>query len=326
MRLSICLLLAVTASAQDGDALYERHCSACHDKGVGRAPRRDALKRMSPESVLAALTNGTMTSQGRVLNAAEIRSVSTFVTGKSFGSEGMPARAFCGDRSAAFDNPFAGPYWNGWGVNPTNQRSQPLPMAGLNADQIPRLKLKRAFGFPGVIRAFAQPAVAGGSIFIGTEARKVYSLDAASGCVHWIFDAMAGVRSAISIGRLGTRWAAYFGDQKAYAYAVDAATGKLLWKTRVEEFPAAVITGSPTLHGETLYVPVSLGRRSQAARRIMSAAGFAEASQPSTPPRVRKSGKVTPFRRHRGRSERTVKALNCGVHRALASGLPRPWT
>src|SRR6202011_2701933 len=48
-------------------------------------------------------------------------------------------------------------------------------------------------------------------------------------------------------------------DQKAYAYAVDAVTGKLLWKTRVEEFPAAVITGSPTLHEGRLYVPVSSG-------------------------------------------------------------------
>ncbi|MCU1276109.1 MAG: polyvinyl-alcohol dehydrogenase, partial [Bryobacterales bacterium] len=257
MRLLVYLLLAVTVSAQDGAAIYEKHCSACHDKGVGRAPLRDALKRISPESVLAALTNGTMTAQARALTTAEIRSVSAFITGKSFGSEGMPEQAFCAGRSAAFDNPLAGPYWNGWGVNLMNQRSQPPSMAGLNADQTTRLKLKWAFGLPGVIRAFAQPAVAGGRIFVGTEARKVYSLDAASGCVHWVFDAEAGVRSAISIGRAGTRWAAYFGDQKAYAYAVDAGTGKLLWKTRVDEFPAAVVTGAPTLHEGRLYVPVS---------------------------------------------------------------------
>jgi len=45
------------------------------------------------------------------------------------------------------------------------------------------------------------------------------------------------VRTAVSLGQNGSGWAAYFGDQHANAYAVDAVTGKLLWKTHVEEFP-----------------------------------------------------------------------------------------
>jgi len=130
-------------------------------------------------------------------------------------------------------------------------------MAGLTADQVPRLKLKWAFGFSNAIRAFAQPTVAGGRIFLGSATGKVYSLDAATGCIHWIFAADAPVRSAISIGPAGERWAAYFGDGSAHTYAVDAATGKLLWKTRIEDFPAAQITGAPALHEGRLYVGVS---------------------------------------------------------------------
>ena len=48
------------AFAGDGPALYKQHCAACHDRGVGRAPRPDALKLMSPESVQVALTTGRL--------------------------------------------------------------------------------------------------------------------------------------------------------------------------------------------------------------------------------------------------------------------------
>ncbi len=110
-----------------------------------------------------------------------------------------------------------------------------------------------------MLRAFGQPTVAGGRIFIGTGARKVYSLDAATGCVHWSFDADHGVRTAITLARIGARWAAYFGDQSAQMYAVDAASGREIWRTRVETYSGALITGAPALYEGRLYVPVSSG-------------------------------------------------------------------
>jgi len=256
MRLLLCLFAAVAACAQDGGAIYAERCAQCHDKGLGRAPLRDAMKQMSPRSVLRTLARGKMMAQAKGLSDAEIRAVSVFVTGKTFESVEVPTHGFCTEPNA-FDRPFAGPYWNGWGVGPMNHRSQPEAMAGLTADQVPRLKLKWAFGFPDVIRAFAQPTVAGGRIFLGSDTGRVYSLDAATGCIYWVFEADAGVRSAISIGPAGDRWAAYFGDGSAHVYAVDAATGKLSWKTRVEEFPAAMITDAPALHEGRLYVGVS---------------------------------------------------------------------
>src|SRR5262249_38391121 len=82
--------------------------------------------------------------------------------------------------------------------------------------------------------------------------------DARSGCVYWTFEAEAGVRSAISIEpRVGDKYAAYFGDFKANVYAIDAGTGALLWKVRIDEHPAARVTGAPSLHSGRLYVPVS---------------------------------------------------------------------
>lgn len=257
-RVSIVVLAACCAAlAEDGSAVYQKHCAQCHDKGVGRAPQLLALSVLTPEQVLASLTTGKMAEQGKAITEAESRSVAMFVTGKSFGSEDASKQGACAGLAPPFDKPFSVPHWNGWGVDLSNSRMQPAAMAGLRADQVPQLKLKWAFGFPGSGRAFAQPTLVGGRIFAGSDSGKVYSLDAAKGCIYWMFKADAPVRSAISIGPVGAKWVAYFGDQRGQAYGVDVATGALLWKVRLEDHPAAMITGAPALYEGRLYVPVS---------------------------------------------------------------------
>ena len=129
--------------------------------------------------------------------------------------------------------------------------------------------MKWAFGFPGDQSAYAQPAVAGGRVFVGSPAGVVYALSAATGCVHWFFDAERPVRTAVMISRVrtnsGQRDAAFFGDQGGTAYALDAATGALLWKTKVEDFPGSRVTGSPVFHNGRLYVPVASGEETAGA-------------------------------------------------------------
>src|SRR5581483_7276853 len=87
----------------------------------------------------------------------------------------------------------------------------------------------------------------------------VYSLNASSGCIHWFFQAAAGVRSAITIARAGSRDLAFFGDQTGNAYALDAATGAVIWKTRVDAMPITRVSGSPAFYNGRLYVPVASG-------------------------------------------------------------------
>lgn len=253
------LALAGSLCAQDGSALYRQHCASCHDGGVGRAPQPAAFKQMSPENVQFALNAGAMMMQGLGLTLAEVRAVSQFVTGKVMAKEPFAKQAFCPDTGPPLDQALAQPRWNGWGVDSSNHRFQPAAMAQLSASDVPRLKLKWAFGFPGDARAFAQPAVVGGRVFVGSQGRRVYSLNASFGCIYWVTDADYPVRSAITIGQQGGRWTAYFGDQHANAYGVDAMTGKILWKTRVNDHPLAVTTGAPTLFEGRLYVPASSG-------------------------------------------------------------------
>jgi polyvinyl alcohol dehydrogenase (cytochrome) len=157
--------------------------------------------------------------------------------------------------SSPIGDPAAAPAWNGWGADASNSRFQPEKSAQLPADQVPQLKLKWAFGFPGVKSVLGQPAVVAGRVFIGVDTGSVYSLDAATGCSYWSFQADAGVRTAITVAAS----AAYFGDIKANVYAVDASTGKQLWKVHVDDHPSARITGAPKLFEGRLYVPVASG-------------------------------------------------------------------
>jgi polyvinyl alcohol dehydrogenase (cytochrome) len=163
----------------------------------------------------------------------------------------------CPNNGAAFSDLLTKPHWNGWGVDSAQRRFQPAEMARLAAADAPRLKLKWAFGFSSATRSVAQPTVVGGRVFIGSQNGNVYSLDAKSGCGYWEFSAGKPVRSAVVIGPRGDGWAAYFGDAGANVHAIDAQTGKALWSAKVDDHPAALITGSPTLVGDTLFVPVS---------------------------------------------------------------------
>ena len=153
------------------------------------------------------------------------------------------------------------PMWNGWGNDVSNARFQSAKGAGLTADQVPNLKLKWAFGFPGAEEVYGQPTVAGGRVFLGVDTGAVYSIDAETGCVYWSYQADAGVRTAISIGPVKGKGAAkfgvYFGDIRANVYMLDASTGKEIWKVKVEDHPVAKITGAPMLYEDRLYVPVS---------------------------------------------------------------------
>jgi polyvinyl alcohol dehydrogenase (cytochrome) len=246
-----------TTAQNEGQALYAEHCASCHDGGVLRAPMPPALAQMSREDIRFALTQGSMSAQGASLTPAQIDALARFLSKQADGSE-VPLDAFFCHAGASTFAPQAGqPRWIGWGADLSQHRFQPAEMAQLSADQVPKLKLKWAFAFQVATQAYAQPAVIGGRIFVGSANHRVYSLDAGTGCTYWVFPADYAVRAAISVGRSERGWSIYFGDQRANAYALDAATGKLIWRTRLDDHPSAQITGAPTLAGDKLYVGVS---------------------------------------------------------------------
>src|SRR5665213_4109411 len=98
-----------------------------------------------------------------------------------------PARCAPQMMAAPLTDPAATAHWNGWSSSVANTRYQPADQAGLTAAQVPTLKLRWAFAFPDAISAYAQPTVASGRVFVGSQTATVSSLDAKTGCTYWTF-------------------------------------------------------------------------------------------------------------------------------------------
>jgi polyvinyl alcohol dehydrogenase (cytochrome) len=240
---------AAAALAQSPDGLFLSKCASCHNSSnTVNAPLPDTLRKMSWKTVLTALESGKMAGIGGSLTPAQREVIAKFIGAPE--TPAVPPAAVC----PGFGGRAGASAWNGW-ADPANTRFLPAKAAGLTPATTPHLKLRWAFAFPGVTTAFGQPTVYNGRLFVGSADGTVYSLDARTGCVNWTYSAAAGVRVAPVIGADGQ--SLYFGDLRGYVYAVSARNGMLRWKVRAEDHPLAVITGSPKLHRNRLYVPIS---------------------------------------------------------------------
>ena len=269
--LLLCLAVsAARAAAPDGPAIYADHCAACHDHPTGRIPPFYLLNRLYPDQVVRALTTGPMRQQAAGLTPDDISAIVFYLTHKQAGAADRDPRANLCKTPAGPIN-LAGSQWNGWGRDLENTRYQPDP--GLAAQDVPRLKLKWVFAYPGS-EATGQPTIVGDRLFAGSVTGRVFALDAKTGCTYWSFDAGAPVKAAITIGPAVMAPAAasspahdiaYFGDMDGFAYAVDAATGRLVWKIKADPHPLAQLRGSIKLYQGRLYVPISSGEENAGA-------------------------------------------------------------
>jgi polyvinyl alcohol dehydrogenase (cytochrome) len=192
-----------------------------------------------------------MNDEGAELSEAERRAVAAFLSTATAVAR-RPGEAVGGTCARTLGPVRAGPGdWNGWGASIDNRRFQARP--GFAADAVPRLELMWAFGFEGEAAAAVQPTVVGDVVFVASGSGRIYALGLRDGCVHWTFRADAGVRTAAVV----EEGALFFGDLQANAYRVDASTGRLVWKTKLEDHPAARISGSPVYHAGRVYVPMS---------------------------------------------------------------------
>jgi len=153
----------------------------------------------------------------------------------------------------------ASPAWSGWG-GAGNARFQTGAAAGLTAANVPKLKLKWAFGLPDGKSMYSQPSVAFGRVFVGNDNGVVYSLDAKTGCVYWAYQAdmfgrFAPIAAPIS-GHSGTRYAIFFVTRSTTAYALDAHSGELLWKTQIRT-GLNNLSATAAYNDGRLYVPMS---------------------------------------------------------------------
>jgi polyvinyl alcohol dehydrogenase (cytochrome) len=279
MRAAFYAVLAVTglslplgaAAAQlpEDEQLFLFQCSACHQENAAaagtpneRAPTRVQLRQFSPEAVVTALTTGKMQQQGGLLTTEQRQVVAQYVTGKRMGVA-APVNQLVNACKAPkpMRDAAAMPGWNGHGNGAAANRYANAKAGGITAEDLPRLKLRWAFGYANVGAARAQPTVAGGRVFVASENSEVHALDPATGCTYWTFKARAGVRTSPYVapyraagGKRGQ--GVFFGDGRANVYGVDAQSGALLWTTHIDDHASAGITGSPVVHDGRLFIGV----------------------------------------------------------------------
>jgi polyvinyl alcohol dehydrogenase (cytochrome) len=246
-----------------GDFDYLNTCAVCHGR-VERAPTLETLQSLSPEKIYETITTGTMKTQAAKLTNEQKVKIAEFLSGRTLGI------AESGDRTnmsngCSGDQPVRNAAseasWNGWSADAlTNTRDQPAGAARLSPASVARLKLKWAFGLPATYSAYGQPTIVDGRVFIGSDSGYFYSIDAGTGCVHWSFQAQAGLRSTAMIAPVkpgSSRMAAFFGDIRGNIYSLDATTGELLWKVPIDAHPLSRIMAAVKVYDWRVYVPVA---------------------------------------------------------------------
>jgi polyvinyl alcohol dehydrogenase (cytochrome) len=251
------VFLAMPVHAQDGSAIYTERCATCHDSSnaANRAPRRDVLAAFPADRIVSSLESGLMQQQGEGLSAAQRRAVATYLStatdARSVPATGPSCTSQAGPREP---DPLD---WNGWGVDQANSRLASNP--GITAAQVPQLALKWAFGFEGETAAATQPTIVGDWVFVGSGSGRVFALGLRDGCTHWTFKADSGVRAAVRLVPAAGKLSAIVADLRANVYSLDARTGQLQWRVKIEDHRAARISGSPAIEGAQIFVPVSSG-------------------------------------------------------------------
>jgi polyvinyl alcohol dehydrogenase (cytochrome) len=254
------------AQLSDEEQLFNTQCALCHQENPAaagtpneRAPTRSQLRQFTPEAVVTALATGKMQQQGATLTEAQRHAVAEFATGRKMAAATVTQVVNACKVNTPMRDPATTAGWNGHGNGPAANRHATARSGGITAADLPRLKLKWAFGYANVGAARAQPTLAGGRLFVASENAEVHALDPATGCAYWTFKAQGGVRTAPSVapyrsatGRRG--YAVFFADSRANVYGVDAQTGGQIWTTRIATHASAGITGAPVVHDGRLFV------------------------------------------------------------------------
>ncbi|RYG88196.1 hypothetical protein EON77_00985, partial [bacterium] len=249
-------------SDHPGRALYQQHCSTCHDHPVEtKSVPFETLRGTRYVTLHYALTRGKMKGQASPMNEAQIGQLLDYVVGRQVVDDGWIARMQCNAdrRTPKLD---AKPTIAHFGFDARNSRALTASQSGLSTADLRTLEPAWALAFPGITTMRAQPAIVGDTLFlnVGDNAR-VFALDIAGDapCVQWTYSSDVPTRSGIGFGTMpGTgRKLIVFNDVATQIHLVDAVTGKGLWKQHVGLYDLSNTTGTPMIVGDRVYVPLS---------------------------------------------------------------------
>ena len=162
--------------------------------------------------------------------------------------------------------------WGIAGQNLSNSWSQPAEHT-ISPANVSGLKPKWVFTTGGDVSA--TPTVDGNAVFFPDWSGNLYAVEKESGRLIWShkiseYDGVEGAISRVSPAVDGNE--VIIGDIQssnkvhngANVMAVDRQSGTLRWMTKVDDHPAAIITGSPVIFDGVVYIGVSSSEESLA--------------------------------------------------------------
>ncbi len=207
-----------------------------------------------------ALTEGKMQAQGAALSPSDRSNLIDFLVGRTPSDDAWTAKMMCRPDRRSVDLR-ATPTVATFGFDKRNQRHLTKQQAGLSKADLGNLELAWALAFPRATTVRAQSAVVGTTLFMPVaEAPQMIALDiAGEPCIKWVYSTDLPLRTGVGYGSLpgSNRKVLVFADVAAQVHLVDAATGAQIWRRRVGMWGLSNTTGTPVIHGDRVFVPLS---------------------------------------------------------------------
>lgn len=151
----------------------------------------------------------------------------------------------CASVSVAWSQQPAGKCVNDWSeFHRTNMRRWNPCEKVLGVNNVGKLRLKWTYSTGS--RVYSSPAVANGVVYVGSEDRNVYALNAETGAKLWNYTTEGLVYSSPAVAN----GVVYVGSEDGYVYALTASTGALLWSSQTR----GVVDSSPAVANGVVYV------------------------------------------------------------------------
>ena len=269
LKAAVVCCFAACAVAEQGEATFEARCAACHSGGSGKdvGPNRSAIGTMGRSQVRFALERGKMQVHAQGLDADQLEDLVTYLVPD--GQNVWSAEAWLCSNQAIDRSALARPRVATWGLDPRNSRYQ--SNSSIRASNVDTLELAWALGLPETAEVRSQVVVTDDTVFASSVGGHLFALNRENGCIKWHRQPAAVIRTSLTLAEVNGQPALVFGgatkdsvpmrlslvDFGQAVFAVDPASGKVIWSRDVALFRGTILTGGIVQHDGKLLVPLS---------------------------------------------------------------------